>query len=58
MIQHPEPIVRGRGNRVLSEKKQKELEEGFEKIEVKRIGEGTHEEFHKLLNHLQEIYLK
>ena len=46
------------GDRVLSEKTQKALEEGFEKIERERIGEGTHEEFHKLLHHLQEIFLK
>jgi hemerythrin-like domain-containing protein len=46
------------GERVLSEKKQKELEEGFEKIERERIGEGTHEEFHRLLHNLKETYLK
>jgi hemerythrin-like domain-containing protein len=45
-------------DRVLSEKTQKALEEGFEKIERERIGEGTHEGFHKLLHHLQEIFLK
>jgi hemerythrin-like domain-containing protein len=46
------------GDQVLSPQKQKELEEGFEKIEVERIGAGTHEQFHQLLHHLQEIYLK
>jgi len=46
------------GDQVLSSQKQKELEVGFETIERERIGEGTHEEFHKLLNRLQEIYLK
>ena len=46
------------GEKVLSREVQKELVEGFEKIEVERIGEGTHEEFHKLLHHLQEVYLK
>jgi len=46
------------GEKVLSKKTQEELVEGFEKIEVERIGEGTHEEFHKLLHHLQEVYLK
>ncbi len=46
------------GDRVLSPKTQEDLVEGFEKIEVERIGEGTHEEFHRLLQHLQEAYLK
>ncbi len=45
-------------DRVLSKKKQTELEEGFEKIEREKIGKGTHEGFHKLLNDLQETYLK
>jgi hemerythrin-like domain-containing protein len=46
------------GEKVLSKKTQKELVEGFEKIETERIGEGTHEEFHKLLHQLRDIYLR
>jgi len=46
------------GEKVLSKETQQDLVEGFEKIEVERIGEGTHEEFHKLLRHLEKIYLK
>ena len=46
------------GEKVLSKEIQEGLLEGFEKIEVERIGEGTHEEFHRLLHHLQEVYLK
>jgi len=42
----------------LAEKDQKELLEGFEKIERERIGVGKHEEFHKLLERLKGIYLK
>ncbi len=34
------------------------LLQGFEKLEVERIGVGKHEEFHKLLHKLQDIYLK
>jgi hemerythrin-like domain-containing protein len=41
----------------LSEKKQDELFEGFEKIEVDRIGVGKHEAFHTLLKNLSQIYL-
>ncbi|RPJ11609.1 MAG: hemerythrin [Deltaproteobacteria bacterium] len=46
------------GERVLSEKQKQELLEGFEKLERERIGEGKHEEFHRLLHHLREVYLK
>ncbi len=46
------------GDRVLSPKKQDELVEAFEKLEREKIGEGTHEAFHRLLHDLQEIYLK
>jgi len=44
-------------DKVLSQARQTELEEGFEKLEVERIGLGKHEEFHKLLQQLKEIYL-
>lgn len=44
-------------DKVLSQVKQKELEEEFENLEVERIGLGKHEEFHKLLHQLKEIYL-
>ena len=46
------------GEKILSRKTQQDLVEGFEKIEVERIGKGTHEEFHTLLRHLEKIYLK
>jgi len=41
----------------LSEQKQDELFEGFEKIEEDRIGLGKHEEFHALIHNLGRIYL-
>jgi hemerythrin-like domain-containing protein len=41
----------------LTEKKQDELFEGFEKIEEERIGIGKHAEFHALLDKLSGIYL-
>ncbi len=46
------------GEKVLPQDIQTKLSEGFEKIEMERIGEGTHEELHKLLERLEEIYLK
>ena len=41
----------------LSEIRQDELFEGFEKIEEERIGVGKHEEFHGLLANLSGIYI-
>jgi len=46
-----------KADKVLSERKQEELAEAFEKLEVERIGLGKHEEFHKLLDQLKKIYL-
>jgi hemerythrin-like domain-containing protein len=40
----------------LSEDKQKELLEEFERVERERIGVGKHEEFHELLDHLKQVY--
>ena len=42
---------------LLAKEKQGELVEGFEELERNKIGEGTHEKFHKLLFELKEIYL-
>ena len=44
-------------DRLLAKKKQRELADGFEELERRKIGKGTHEEFHKLLLELKEIYL-
>jgi hemerythrin-like domain-containing protein len=41
----------------LSEENNKELLEGFEKIEEERIGKGKHENFHKILHQLRDYYL-
>jgi hemerythrin-like domain-containing protein len=46
------------GEKVLSREVKEKLSEGFEKIEAERIGAGTHEEFHRLLEKLEKIYLK
>jgi len=42
----------------LSAEKEEELLEGFEKLERDRIGIDKHEGFHRLLQHLEEVYLK
>lgn len=49
-------ILFSMADNVLSKTAQDELEEGFKKLEVERIGFGQHEEFHRLLYHLKEIY--
>jgi len=41
----------------LTEEKQKKLAEGFEDIEKNVIGEGRHEELHKMIHELKKIYL-
>ena len=42
----------------LSELEQIKLWEGFEQIETEKIGVGKHEEFHRMLEKLENIYLK
>ena len=45
-------------DKCLPKERQEELAEGFEKLEVERIGIGKHEEFHELMRHLTDVYLK
>lgn len=45
------------GDRVLSDQLQTELYEKFEKLEEAKIGIGKHEEFHRMLKDLKDIYL-
>jgi hemerythrin-like domain-containing protein len=42
----------------LSENKLAELKHGFDKIETDKIGTGKHEEFHRMLDILEGVYLK
>ena len=57
-IQKENQVLFPMGDRVLSQDVQAKLAEGFEKIEEERIGKGTHERFHRLLEELEEKYLK
>lgn len=43
--------------RELSEAKQAELSDGFERIENEKIGVGRHEQFHQMLDNLKALYL-
>jgi len=45
-------------DRVLDEKEQGKVFDDFEKLEIKKIGPGKHEEYHKLLKELKTIYLQ
>ncbi len=42
----------------LSEQEQAKLWEGFELIETQKIGAGKHDEFHEMLENLEDVYLK
>ena len=42
----------------LDEVIQKRLAKEFEKVEMEKIGAGKHQQFHKLLDNLKEIYLQ
>lgn len=42
----------------LTDEKQKELIDEFEKFEQEKMGAGTHEKFHHLLEELSKIYLE
>ncbi|WP_440951529.1 hemerythrin domain-containing protein [Methanococcoides sp. FTZ1] len=37
---------------------QEDLFKSFEIVEIEKIGEGKHEEFHKLLHNLKDVYVK
>ena len=41
----------------LSADTQRRLLEQFERLEIERIGAGRHEQFHKALDFLKQIYL-
>jgi hemerythrin-like domain-containing protein len=56
-IEKENTVLFAMADNLLSEKRQDELFEGFEKIEEDRIGVGKHEEFHGLLKKLSGIYL-
>ena len=43
--------------KTFSKEQNKNLLEGFEEIEEQRVGAGKHEEFHRMLHHLKEVYL-
>lgn len=45
------------GEKLLSDNSDVQLVEGFERIEREQIGEGKHEQFHRMLHSLKSYYL-
>jgi len=45
-------------SREFSESEHERMKQGFDRIETERVGEGRHEEFHKMLETLQARYVK
>jgi hemerythrin-like domain-containing protein len=57
-IQKENNVLFPLGEKILPGETQERLAERFEELERERIGEGRHEEFHRVLHRLQEIYLQ
>lgn len=55
-IEKEESVVFRMAVDLLGPDKQAELSEAFEKLEQDRIGPGKHEEFHRLLHRLKQVY--
>jgi hemerythrin-like domain-containing protein len=55
-IQKEENILFPMANKTLSEQRQKEIFEQFEKIEEDVVGHGVHERYHELFNQLKFKY--
>lgn len=56
-IKKEDGILYPMAEKILLERKDKELIEGFEKIEIERIGEGGHKRLLGILKSLKEKYL-
>jgi hemerythrin-like domain-containing protein len=56
-IQKEDNVLFPLAEKQIPEAEQARLSSGFERIEVEMIGVGRHEEFHKMLDHLERVYL-
>jgi hemerythrin-like domain-containing protein len=56
-IHKEENVLFPMANKALSDKKQKEISEQFEKIEEEVVGHGVHEKYHELINQLKFKYI-
>ncbi len=56
-IDKEEDVLYPMGDSRFSKETQEALFEGFERIEIERIGLGKHEEFHAMIHSLSKIYL-
>ncbi len=57
-IQKEDTVLFPFAEKQLPAARQAELSKGFELIEIQKIGVGRHEEFHKMLENLENTYLK
>ena len=56
-IKKEDEVLYPMADKMFSEKQQQEMAEEFARIESERLGAGTHEKFHALLQQLQAEYL-
>lgn len=56
-IEKEDTVLYVMANTALSEATDQKLLEEFDRLEYERIGAGKHEEFHKLIDKLSDIYL-
>jgi hemerythrin-like domain-containing protein len=57
-IEKENNVLFSMADKVLSETEQSKIFDAFEKLEVEKIGLGKHEEYHRLLKELKDIYLQ
>ena len=55
-IEKEDNILYPMAEKAFSDEQNEALSEGFTVIEEQRVGTGKHEEFHRMLHHLKEIY--
>ena len=56
-IEKEDNILYPMAEKAFSDEQNEALSEGFTVIEEQRVGTGKHEEFHRMLHHLKEIYI-
>ncbi|HZW35443.1 MAG: hemerythrin domain-containing protein [Deltaproteobacteria bacterium] len=55
-IDKEDDILYPMADALLSEDKDRELTKDFERVEEERIGQGKHEEFHRMMDRLKAVY--
>lgn len=55
-IDKEDDILYPMADALLSEDKDRELTKDFERVEEERVGQGKHEEFHRMMDRLKAVY--